>query len=108
DSLRRELRGSGVRVSVVEPGGTATPIWNRGLDAADALWSAMPAAAEARYGRLVEAMRRRAEHLAEHGDPPEVVAGAIVTALTAARPRARYVTGRSARVQVALARVLPD
>src|SRR5689334_6739039 len=31
DSLRRELRGSGVDVVVIEPGGVTTPIWERGL-----------------------------------------------------------------------------
>jgi hypothetical protein len=39
--------------------------------------------------------------------PDSVVAHAIVHALTARRPRTRYVLGRSARLQAALARGAP-
>lgn len=106
DSLRRELQD--VRVIVVEPGAVATPIWDRGIARADALYDAMPAAAHARYGALVSALRTRAAQLGRDGDPPERVAEVIVHALRAPRPRARYVVGRPARIQAALARVLPD
>jgi NAD(P)-dependent dehydrogenase (short-subunit alcohol dehydrogenase family) len=108
DSLRRELRGSGVQVGVVEPGAIATPIWGRGIDAADALWNAMPPIAHERYGELVGTLRGEAVKQGEEGGPPEAVARVIAAALTARRPRPRYVVGRDAKVQAALARVLPD
>jgi NAD(P)-dependent dehydrogenase (short-subunit alcohol dehydrogenase family) len=108
DSLRRELRGSGVDVVVIQPGGVATPIWERGLGRAEALWQAMPAEAHARYGRLYATMRAQGEKLAREGDPPEAIAAAVAGILEARRPRARYVLGRSARVEAALARVLPE
>jgi NAD(P)-dependent dehydrogenase (short-subunit alcohol dehydrogenase family) len=107
DSLRRELRGSGVLVSVIEPGAIATPIWDRGIDAADALWTAMPPVAHERYGALVATLRGHAEKAGVDGDPPESVARTIVTALTASTPRTRYVIGRDARIQALLGRVLP-
>jgi NAD(P)-dependent dehydrogenase (short-subunit alcohol dehydrogenase family) len=107
DSLRRELRGSGVQVSVIEPGAIATPIWGRGVDAADALWNAMPPAAHERYGSLVDTLRGEAMKQGEKGDAPEAVADVIVAALTARRPRTRYLVGREAKIQAALARVLP-
>jgi NAD(P)-dependent dehydrogenase (short-subunit alcohol dehydrogenase family) len=106
DSLRREL--DEVRVIVVEPGAIATPIWDRGIARADALFAAMPPAAHQRYGALVDALRSRGAKLGREGEPPERVAEAIVNALDAPRPRARYVVGRQARVQAALARALPD
>jgi NAD(P)-dependent dehydrogenase (short-subunit alcohol dehydrogenase family) len=106
DSLRREL--DEVRVIVVEPGAIATPIWDRGIARADALFAAMPPAAHQRYGRLVDVLRSRGAKLGRDGEPPERVAEAILQALDAPRPRARYVVGRQARVQAALARVLPD
>jgi NAD(P)-dependent dehydrogenase (short-subunit alcohol dehydrogenase family) len=107
DSLRRELRGSGVLVSVIEPGAIATPIWDRGIDAADALWTAMPPVAHERYGALVATLRGHAEKAGVDGDPPESVARIILTALTASTPRTRYVIGRDARIQALLGRVLP-
>jgi NAD(P)-dependent dehydrogenase (short-subunit alcohol dehydrogenase family) len=106
DTLRREL--GGIHVIVVEPGAIATPIWDRGIAAADALYAAMPPAAHERYGTLVRGMRAQAAKLATDGDPPEAVAAVIVSALRARRPRARYVVGRRARMQAVLVRVLPD
>jgi NAD(P)-dependent dehydrogenase (short-subunit alcohol dehydrogenase family) len=106
DTLRRELHG--IRVIVVEPGAIATPIWDRGIATADALYAAMPPAAHERYGALVGGMRAQAATLGADGDPPEAVAAVIVSALRARRPRARYVVGRRARVQGVLSRVLPD
>ena len=40
--------------------------------------------------------------------PPERVAEAVERALTASRPRTRYLVGTDAKVVARLARVLPD
>lgn len=104
DSLRREQRD--VEVIVVEPGAIATPIWERGIAAADALWRNAPPD-KARYGTLVDTLRAIAEEQARGGEPPETVARVIATALAAKRPRTRYVVGRDARAQAFLARALP-
>jgi NAD(P)-dependent dehydrogenase (short-subunit alcohol dehydrogenase family) len=105
DSLRREQRD--VRVIVIEPGAIATPIWDRGIAAADTLWNAMPPVAHERYGALVETMRGEALKQGEKGEPPEAVARVIATALTREHPRTRYVIGRDARIQAILGRALP-
>ena len=105
DSLRREQHD--VAVVLIEPGAIATPIWARGLAAGDALWQAMPPQAHERYGALVARLRHEAERQGTEGAPPETVARAIATALTAARPRTRYVVGTDARVQALLIQALP-
>ena len=107
DSLRRELRGSGIHVALIEPGAIATPIWERGIAAADALWNAMPPIAHERYGTLVATLRGEAEQQGVKGEPPEAVARIVTTALTAGTPRTRYVIGRDARIQAGLSRALP-
>jgi NAD(P)-dependent dehydrogenase (short-subunit alcohol dehydrogenase family) len=107
DALRRELRGSGVQVSVVQPGSIATPIWERGLAKADELWEAMPSTAHERYGTLVAIVRAEAARQPTAGAPPETVARVIAGALTARRPRTRYPVGRDAKARAALAQVLP-
>jgi hypothetical protein len=48
------------------------------------------------------------ERLEKEGLPPEAVAEAVGRAVTARRPRARYVVGRDAKVQAVAARLLPD
>ena len=108
DAMRRELRGQGVEVVAIEPGAIATPIWGKGLAAGDGHVAGMDAEQERRYGGLIAAVRRQAERAQVEGLDPGEVAGVVVDALTARRPRTRYVIGREARVQAVLARVLPD
>jgi NAD(P)-dependent dehydrogenase (short-subunit alcohol dehydrogenase family) len=108
DSLRRELRGLGVPVAIVEPGAVATAIWDKGTAAAEELMAAMPPEVEEVYGPTIAAMRRRAGEAARRGIPPEQVAEAVAHALTARRPRTRYPVGRDARLRIRLAGLLPD
>ncbi len=108
DSLRRELAPAGVRVAVVEPGGVRTPIWEKGTDAADALLARMPAEAEERYGELARRLRSEAERLSREGLAPEAIAEVVLHALTARRPRTRYLVGSDAKLRGHAARVLPD
>jgi NAD(P)-dependent dehydrogenase (short-subunit alcohol dehydrogenase family) len=106
DSLRQELRGTGVAVVLIEPGAIDTPIWERGIRAGDALWASLPAIARERYGPLQQTIRRLAQHAGREGEAPEAVARTIAGALEAQRPRTRYVIGRDARIQDVLQRVL--
>jgi NAD(P)-dependent dehydrogenase (short-subunit alcohol dehydrogenase family) len=109
DSLRREVRSQGVDVIVIEPGGVKTPIWRKGDELATELTADMPPEAERLYGRLIEALRRHTTKIAtETGIEPREVAEAIGRAMTAKRPRARYLVGRDAKTREAAARVLPD
>lgn len=101
DVLRQELRTSGISVSIVEPGSIATPIWERSDREIDALLERAPET-ERLYGRQVEGIRRVSRKLGKKGLPPERVAAAIEHALTARRPRPRYLVGVDVKV---LARV---
>jgi NAD(P)-dependent dehydrogenase (short-subunit alcohol dehydrogenase family) len=108
DALRRELRAHGVRVTAIEPGAIATPIWDKGLEDAQRRLDGMPAEVPRRYEALIASARGAAARMGREGLPPERVAEVVGRAVTARRPRARYVVGREARVQAVLARVLPD
>jgi NAD(P)-dependent dehydrogenase (short-subunit alcohol dehydrogenase family) len=106
DALRREQRD--VTVIVVEPGAIATPIWDRGIATADAIWDAVPEEGHQRYGKLVTTLRARAKELGTTGIPVEDAAKVIVNALTTEKPRARYIIGRQAKIQATIGRYLPD
>jgi NAD(P)-dependent dehydrogenase (short-subunit alcohol dehydrogenase family) len=109
DSLRRELRTQGVDVIVIEPGGVKTPIWGKGNVLADELTARMPPEGERLYGRLIADVRRETAKIEqERGLPPRAIAEVIGKALTADRPRTRYVVGNDAKVRAQLARLLPD
>lgn len=108
DSLRQELRPRGISVAVVEPGSVRTPIWEKGTEAASGLRGKLPPEAEALYGTAMDAVALAAKRTGERGLPPERVADVIARALTARRPRTRYLVGRDARAQLTLRRLLPD
>jgi NAD(P)-dependent dehydrogenase (short-subunit alcohol dehydrogenase family) len=108
DCLRQELRPWKIPVAVIEPGSIDTPIWERGERTADEMAERSPAAQEELYGEAIERFRRAVRRTAERGISPDKVAGAIAHALSAGRPRTRYVVGADARVQALAAAVLPD
>ena len=109
DSLRRELRSQGVDVILIEPGGVKTPIWEKGEALADKMMEDVPPDAERLYGKLIAALRAGTRRIAtETGSEPQAVAEAIGTALTASRPRTRYVVGSDAKLRARMSRVLPD
>ena len=108
DSLRRELRGQGVDVILIEPGGVKTPIWKKGEQLAEEMLEDVPPEAERLYGPMISTLRARTKKIEEElGIEPAEVAEAIATALTASRPRARYVVGSDAKVRAPMARFLP-
>jgi NAD(P)-dependent dehydrogenase (short-subunit alcohol dehydrogenase family) len=109
DSLRRELHGQGVDVVLIEPGGVKTPIWDKGNETADALQAQMPPEAERLYGKLIARVRRATIEIAEEkGIEASEVAEAIGRALTANRPRTRYLVGTDAKIRGPMAKLLPD
>jgi NAD(P)-dependent dehydrogenase (short-subunit alcohol dehydrogenase family) len=106
DVFRQELRPWGISVSIVEPGSIATPIWERSEREIDALIEREPRT-ETLYRKQVAAIRRVSKSLAERGIPPERVASRIEDALSARRPRARYLVGADAKLQARLKPLIP-
>ncbi|MCC6695508.1 MAG: SDR family oxidoreductase [Candidatus Hydrogenedentes bacterium] len=102
DALRMEVRPWGIDVSVVEPGDIATPIWEKSLARADELLARLPRAAHDLYGPMMKAARATAVKMSTKASPPEIVVKAVVHALTARRPRVRYLVGTDARIRLAL------
>lgn len=105
DALRVELRPWGMQVSIVNPGNIRTPIWDKSLDAIDGSMQSWPDRVYRLYGPAMEAARRRVT--SRHGIAPITVARAVEHALTARRPKNRYLVGWDARF-VALFRLLPS
>ncbi|MDX6581830.1 MAG: hypothetical protein QOI10_1014 [Solirubrobacterales bacterium] len=107
DSLRQEMKQFGVEVSYVEPGAIATEIWAKGIDGAPALREAMGPEMNDLYGPKLDRLSALAEKTGASGLPPDAVAKVILHALTASRPKARYVVGGEAKVTAALRTYLP-
>lgn len=106
--LRQELRRFGVQVSIVEPGSIATPIWEKGRATATAMRGNLSAEGQELYGEAVARAGELLGQSAERGSPPEKVAKVVAHALTARRPRTRYLVGADARAMATLRKLLPD
>ena len=102
DSLRGEVEPFGISVSLVQPGSIATPMWRKGGERA----ANLPEEAVRLYGPAIAGLRAGA---AKRGavTPASDVAAVVEHALTAERPRTRYVVGDGARTRTLLGRV-PD
>jgi NAD(P)-dependent dehydrogenase (short-subunit alcohol dehydrogenase family) len=97
DALRVELRPTGIRVVLIEPGGVKTPIWRKGRDSKQELLDAMAPAAVHHYGPQMDAMFAATESEERSGMPVERVSDAIAEALTSPKPRSNYLVGLQAR-----------
>lgn len=99
ESLDHELRGFGIRVTLVEPGFTQTA-FEQNTMAPD---RAIPVYDSVRLNMEVQ-MRNGVGS----GDDPEVVARTIVEAATAVAPKRRYAAGRMAKQVRLLRRLVPE
>lgn len=90
DAMRAELRRAGVAVSIIDPGAVQTPIWEKSLAAADQLARDVPPEALALYETEMNAMRAATRRIAAAAVPVDKVVRAVVHALSARRPKARY------------------
>ncbi len=105
DALRGELHSSRIKVSLVEPGGVKTPIWDKARVLAGQF--KVPPQLEREYGRVPAALTKLMNDSERRGVTPERVAAAIERALTARRPRARYVVGGEAQGMIVAHALLP-
>jgi NAD(P)-dependent dehydrogenase (short-subunit alcohol dehydrogenase family) len=108
DALRLELAPWGISVSIIEPGAVATPIWDKGMKNGAAMLAAAPPEALVLYGEALEAFKKTSEQAAKNAADPMDVARAVEHALTAVKPRTRYVVGRRAKIGAAMALLVPD
>jgi NAD(P)-dependent dehydrogenase (short-subunit alcohol dehydrogenase family) len=103
DSLRTELRPWGIRVVCVEPGDIATPIREKTLKTSGAILDAIPESVRRRYQPLIDLAIQKVG--SKQGIPALEVAKVVEHALTAGRPKARYVVGRDARFALLISRL---
>lgn len=108
DALRMELSPWGLAVAIVEPGSTATPLWEKSRRAARQVLERLPPEARALYGDALAGVEDASRRVEARGVPPEAVARAVLHALASRRPRTRYRVGADTRLPAALLRALPD
>ncbi|WP_183093215.1 SDR family oxidoreductase [Nocardioides stalactiti] len=107
DALRMELRPWGIKVSLVEPAQVATDIWHNAADDLDQAEASMTPAARDLYRDHFAGFRKTIPLSQKLAAPVDDVARSIEKALTARRPRARYVVGIGPRAQLVMTGASP-
>ena len=108
DALRLELYPWGIEVSIVEPGAIATPIWDKSLKKSLEVEAEMPADRKHLYLAAAERIRESVGQAAARAIPTDAVVNAVLHALTASRPKTRYLVGADAKLRAAMQKWLPD
>jgi len=108
DALRFEVRGFGVDVVVVEPGAIKTEFGNTAIDKIEA-----SSAADSPYAKFRETLKQQIRGayegpLGRFAGEPDDVAKVIQKAITAKRPRTRYLVTAGAHLFVGARRWLGD
>ena len=97
-----------IRVALIEPGEVKTPIWDKGDTSVEDIERALDDVGRQRYQWLQDQSRGFIDEGRTKGVPPSKVADAIEHALTASRPKARYLVGPDAKLAGHIATRLPD
>ena len=106
EALRFELRPWGIHVATVEPGAIATEIWGKGKSQAAENLEKLPPRARELYGDVLAKSGDIVDNVSANASDPDDVAKVIEHALTAPRPKDRYLIGGDARQQVFARRLL--
>lgn len=108
DALRMELRPFGVAAVLVEPGSIHTDAVDKLEDEVEPRLDSLGAEGRRLYGAAYRAMTAAGLKEERSGSSPDVVARAVLHALTARKPRARYPVGKKSRLMSTLGRVVPQ
>jgi NAD(P)-dependent dehydrogenase (short-subunit alcohol dehydrogenase family) len=108
DCMRAELKPFGISVSIVEPGAIKTKMFDKAALSVDEIIRTLPADGLRYYSGDIETMRKLIAMQDRTAVPAERVAKVVEHALTAARPRSRYLVGFDAHLMATLHWLLPD
>lgn len=108
DALRLEVQQWGIEVSIVEPGAIATPIWDKSGKGATDLEAATTPELRMLYADVITGVRKVVAEASKRAITPDAVAQAVEHALTAARPKTRYLVGADAKFRALMVKLLSD
>jgi NAD(P)-dependent dehydrogenase (short-subunit alcohol dehydrogenase family) len=107
NALRLELLPAGIRVVLIEPGSAKTRIWDKATKNSDTIINSMPEQVRHYYPEELKLLAKLPERMNKMAFSPKKVSRAVTQALTAGRPRIRYVVGAEAKVMVAFYALTP-
>ncbi|MCE9565676.1 MAG: SDR family oxidoreductase [Planctomycetes bacterium] len=107
DALRMELHPWGIHVVLIAPAGISTPAVDALVRDGEAAIQKFTPEGRRRYEKMFMTFLQRGAAREKKGSPPEVVARAVLKALTVRRPKTRYPVGADATPLTWLPWLLP-
>jgi NAD(P)-dependent dehydrogenase (short-subunit alcohol dehydrogenase family) len=107
DALRMELRPWRIPVVIVEPAQTDTDMWRTADTMVTEAEAGLTPEMRALYAKHIAGMKKMVPVSQRIAVPAEKVSAVVEKALTARRPRARYIVGLAPKLQTALLTNLP-
>jgi NAD(P)-dependent dehydrogenase (short-subunit alcohol dehydrogenase family) len=107
DALRMELSPWQIRVVVVEPAQTDTDIWRTADNMVAEMESELTPEQRTLYAKNIAGFKKMIPMSQRMALPAQKVSAVVEQALTARRPRARYVVGIGPKAMVAVMPALP-
>ncbi|MGZ5391866.1 MAG: SDR family NAD(P)-dependent oxidoreductase [Mycobacterium sp.] len=107
DALRMELNPWKIRVVVIEPAQTDTDMWRTADTMVEDLEAGLSAEHRSLYAKHIAGFKKMIPVSQRIAVPTAKVSAVVEEALTAKRPRARYIVGLGPKAQVALMSVMP-
>jgi len=107
DALRLELRPWRIPVVLVEPAQTDTDMWRLAGDQLEDTVAQLSPEIRRLYAKHIEGQRKSIPKGQKMATPTDGAAATIERALTAGRPRARYIVGTGPRIMGTAARFVP-
>ncbi|MDP6963529.1 MAG: SDR family NAD(P)-dependent oxidoreductase, partial [Planctomycetota bacterium] len=106
DCLRLEIKAQGIKLSIIEPGRIATPIWTSSKNIADDVVDKIDPNKFKPYAKLMDAVSLSVKGAEQNGASPAICSKAILHAIESSRPRSRYAVGRDAKLLMFLRRFI--
>ena len=107
DALRLELAPWGIRVVIVEPAQTDTDMWQQAEAQLERDVATLAPEHRQLYAKHIEGFRKSIPRARKMATSPDGAAAVIEKALTARRPKARYVVGTPAQIQGVMSQLTP-
>jgi len=107
DALRVELRAWGISVVLIEPAQTDTDMWRTAGDMVLEVEAGMSPAHRDLYAKHIAGMKKFVPRARKIASPTDKVVAVVEEALTARRPKARYVVALLPKIQIMLVTNMP-
>ena len=107
DALRVELRSWGVSVVLIEPAQTDTDMWRTAGDMVQQIEAEMSPDDRDLYAKHIAGMKKFVPRARKMASPTSKVVAVVQEALTARRPRARYVVALLPKIQTIVVTNMP-